>query len=119
MNAADLPPRLSTADFGEALWDPDAETPAGLIGPDGKIAPKRFSVYRNNVIVSLTEALEQTFPAIQNLLGEEYFKALARAFVVQHPPKSPVLIWYGADFAAFIEAFPPLEAYPYLATSAR
>jgi len=102
-----------------ALLNPDQPTPAGLVGPDGAPAPKRFSVYRNNVIVSLTDALGESFPAIKTLLGDDYFKALARAFVLTNPPTSPVLILYGGDFPAFIEAFPPLEAYPYLADVAR
>jgi len=90
-----------------------------LIGPDGKTAPKRFNVYRNNVIVSLCEALGQSFPAVKTLLGEDYFNALARVFVSTHLPVSPVLIWYGRELADFIETFPPLEAYPYLADVAR
>lgn len=102
-------------DFGAALLDVEAPTPEGVIGPDGQLAPKRFSVYRNNVIVSLTEALEQSFPATRHLLGDEYFKALARAFVTAHPPTSPVLLWYGADLSDFIAAFPPLASYPYVA----
>ncbi|MET1412773.1 DNA-binding domain-containing protein [Roseibium sp. HPY-6] len=116
---ADFPPKVSTADFGAALWNPDSETPEGLIGPDGITAPKRFSVYRNNVIVSLCDALAQTFPAVLNLLGEDYFRALARAFVSEHPPRTPVLMWYGDKFAEFIEAFPPLQAYPYVSDVAR
>lgn len=119
MSLPEFPPKVGVGDFGEALWDPEIATPAGLVGPDGVTAPKRFNVYRNNVIVSLGEALEQTFPAIRNLLGDDYFKALARAFVVEHPPKSPVLIWYGSEFADFIETFPPLGGYPYLADVAR
>lgn len=105
--------------FGAALLDPGQPAPDGLVGPDGLNAPKRFNVYRNNVIVSLTDALGESFPAIKALLGEDYFKALARAFVMDHPPVSPVLIWYGEDFPDFVEAFPPLEAYPYLADVAR
>jgi len=105
--------------FGEALLNPEQPAPEGLVGPDGNHAPKRFSVYRNNVIVSLTEALGETFPAVRSLLGDDYFKALARAFVVAHPPTSPVLLWYGGDFPGFIEAFPPLKAYPYLSDVAR
>jgi len=107
------------AEFCRALLDPTAATPAGLTGPDGQIAPKRFNVYRNNVIVSLCDALGQSFPAIGTLLGEDYFRALARAFVLEQPPKTPVLLWYGGEFAAFIEDFPPLSAYPYLADVAR
>lgn len=119
MNASELPSKVSADTFGRALWDPAEETPPGLIGPDGKTAPKRFNVYRNNVIASLCEALQQSFPAVESLLGEDYFKALARAFVAAHPPDSPVLMWYGAEFGDFIGTFPPLQAYPYLADVAR
>ena len=112
-------PEIGTGEFGKALWDPESGTPGGLIGPDGKTAPKRFNVYRNNVIVSLVEALERTFPAIKNLLGDDYFKALARDYVFKEPPTSPVLIWYGGGFADYIDTFPPLEAYPYLGDVAR
>ncbi|WP_417667720.1 DNA-binding domain-containing protein [Roseibium sp.] len=105
--------------FGDALLDPRMPMPDGIVGPDGKPAPKRFSVYRNNVTASLVEALEQTFPAVQKMLGEDYFKALARAFVAEYPPKSPVLIWYGGEFASFVEGFEPLRSYPYLADVAR
>lgn len=113
----EIPDTVSS--FSAALIDADLPVPDGIVGPDGKPAPKRFNVYRNNVIVSLTEALAQTYPAIERLLGEDYFKALARSFVIDHPPSSPVLLWYGAKFPDFIEAFPPLSAYPYLADVAR
>lgn len=119
MNMRSSEPKVSTSSFGEALLDAASGTPEGLVGPDGKPDAKRFNVYRNNVIVSLCEALGETFPAIKKLLGDEYFSALARAFVLDHPPNSPVLMWYGAEFADFIAAFPPLEAYPYLADVAR
>ncbi len=114
------PPRSARlSDFSDALLDGSVPVPSGVTGPDGKAAPKRFGVYRNNVIVSLIEAIEDTFPAVQTMLGEEYFKALARAFVIDHPPSSPVLIWYGGDFPAFVASFEPLAAYPYLADVAR
>lgn len=112
-------PHVNAASFGRALLDPQMATPDGLTGPDGETAPKRFNVYRNNVIVSLCEALGESFPAVKALLGEEYFRALAQAFVTAHPPVSPVLIWYGAGFADFLDAFPPLKAYPYLGDVAR
>lgn len=109
----------SSVHFSEALLEPESPLPRGIVGPDGKPAPKRFNVYRNNVVVSLCEALGKTYPSIKALLGEDYFNALARAFVSRTPPQSPVLIWYGAEFPDFVETFPPLEAYPYLADVAR
>lgn len=105
--------------FSQALFDRDQPAPDGIVGPDDKPAPKRFNVYRNNVIVSLTEALADTYPAVVELLGTEYFMAVAREFVQSRPPSSPVLMWYGAEFPAFLESFPPLDAYPYLADVAR
>ena len=46
------------ADFKTALFDPAVMPPAGLSDPAGRPAGKRFDIYRNNVVVSLTEALE-------------------------------------------------------------
>ncbi|QFT30010.1 hypothetical protein FIV00_05970 [Labrenzia sp. THAF82] len=119
MCAMAISDKVDETTFCEALFDPGSGTPVGLVGPDGETAPKRFSVYRNNVVVSLCDALGETFPAIKNLLGEDYFNALARAFVTTHPPKSPVLLHYGSEFADFVESFPPLATYPYLADVAR
>ncbi len=111
--------KVSADLFGTTLLDPEGGTPEGVIGPDGKPDAKRFNVYRNNVVASLCEALGDTYPAIKKLLGDEYFTALARAYVSQHPPECPVLIWFGGSFAEFIAAFPPLKPYPYLADVAR
>lgn len=107
-----LVPVASGDDLARAL-------PAGVVGPEGQPAPRRFSVYRNNVMSSLIEALGSVYPAIRGLLGEDYFKALAAEFIRGHPPRSPVLLDYGAEFAGFLEGFPPLADYPYLADTAR
>jgi hypothetical protein len=44
---------------------------------------------------------------------------MAREFVYQSPPRSPVLAWYGADFSDFVACFPPVAELPYLADVAR
>ena len=49
--------------FAPALLDPDRATPAAVAGPNGKAARKRYNVYRNNVTVSLINALAAVFPA--------------------------------------------------------
>lgn len=105
--------------FGAALFDAERPVPEGVIGAEGETSVKRFNVYRNNVVVSLIESLGDTYPAIRTLLGEEYFSALARAYMDVEPPTSPILMKYGAGFAGFIEAFPPLASYPYLESVAR
>jgi hypothetical protein len=114
---------LSLADrlegFAAALMDPALAVPPGLVGPDGEPSPRRFAVYRNNVIVGLVGALKANYPAVCRIVGEEFFDAMARVFVVSEPPNSPILLDYGAGFADFIWGFEPVADLPYLADVAR
>ena len=105
---------VSQTVFRMALLDPDADRPSGLKDAMGRPAQKRFDVYRNNVAVSLTEALETGFPAIAKLLGEENFKAICGVFLRQHPPASPLIMCYGEEFPAFLRGFEPLAHLGYL-----
>lgn len=107
------------AGFAAALLDADAEVPAGLRAWNGSNPAARFAVYRNNVVVSLTRALADTFPVVQQLVGEEFFAAMARCHIAAHPPRSPVLVEWGDDFAPWLERFEPAAGLPYLAGLAR
>lgn len=107
------------AQFFEALLDPGLPPPAGLTTWNSSDPAARFAVYRNNVIVSLIDALADTYPVTQALVGEEFFRAMARLFVRQEPPRSRVLAFYGESFPSFIETFPPAASVPYLADIAR
>jgi hypothetical protein len=106
-------------EFAAALLDATLAVPSGLVGPDGGPSAKRFGVYRNNVVIGLTEALQAAFPAICRIVGEEFFRAMARVYAVSHPPSSPILLDYGAGFPDFIAGFEPAAALPYLADVAR
>ena len=107
------------AGFAAAVLDASAPIPEGLVGPDGIPSARRFAVYRNNVIVGLSESMKITFPAVCRIVGEEFFLAMARAYVVAEPPRSPMLLEYGGGFPDFIERFPPAATLPYLADVAR
>lgn len=110
---------MSHAAFTDALLDPERPTPAGLVDGFGGPAGKRFAVYRNNVTVSLIEALFEGFPAVAKLLGEENFRNIAREYLRREPPSSPLMMLYGKGFAGFIEGFPPLAEFGYLPDVAR
>jgi hypothetical protein len=105
--------------FAGAVLNPGLPGPAGGVDPDGRACPKRFGVYRNNVIAGLIEAVQGSFPAVCRLVGEEYFRAMVRLYVTSRPPRSPVLLEYGADFPAFVAGFESTAALPYLAEVAR
>jgi len=106
-------------EFAAALLDPSAEMPMGLIGPDGRPSPRRFAVYRNNVAVALIEALQANFPATSRIVGEEFFRAMARNYATSEPPASPILLNYGEGFPDFIARFEPAASLPYLPDVAR
>jgi len=105
--------------FAAALLQPDRAVPRGLVNPDGAPATKRFDVYRNNVAVSLSEALETAFPVTRRLVGDEFFRAMAGLFLRAHPPRSPLMMVYGAELPGFIDGFAPAASLPYLSDIAR
>jgi hypothetical protein len=105
--------------FVSGLIDPAQATPDGIVGPGGKSAVKRYNVYRNNVTVSLIDALASIYPAVQRITGVEFFRAMARFHVRETPPASPLLFEYGRDFPAFIETYDYAQELPWLADVAR
>lgn len=105
--------------FADALLDPDRPVPTAVTSHNTTAPLKRFAVYRNNVVVSLIEAIRSRFPAVERIVGDEFFTAMARVFVTGHPPRSPILMTYGEDFPDFIAGFAPAADLPYLADVAR
>lgn len=114
-----LPLRNLQADFVRSLSDPDLEIPSDLSSHTSSNPKKRFDVYRNNVTVSLTDALAAQFPAVCRLLGDELFQMTARVFIDQHPPSSPLLFLYGEEFPGFLSDFEQLQDLPYLSDVAQ
>lgn len=106
-------------EFAAALLAPARPCPAGLVAWNGSDAATRFAVYRNNVVVSLVDALADTFPVTLATVGEAFFRAMAREFVFAHPPRSPMLTFYGRGLADFVAAFAPAAKVPWLADLAR
>lgn len=93
---------MSQALLAKALLDPNA------------VPQPRFAIHRNNVLQSLIAALEAGFPVTRRLVGNDFFTAMARIFVHQHPPDSALMMLYGVDFPRFLQNFAPLESLPYL-----
>jgi hypothetical protein len=103
---------FSEAGFAAATLNRAAPPPPGIAGGD---RGGRFAVHRNNVLGGLVRALEARFAVVRRLVGEEFFAAMATAFAAAHPPRSPVMMAYGAAFPGFIAAFPQAASLPYLA----
>jgi hypothetical protein len=93
--------------------------PDNVTMPDRDEAQRRYSVYRNNVMVSLINALRSRFPVVERVVGEEFFRACAQIYIAANPPRSRLLMRYGDSFAAFLESFAPARSLPYLPDIAR
>jgi hypothetical protein len=105
--------------FSASLLDPEQPVPSMVAGPNGKGAVKRYNVYRNNVTVSMIDALAAVYPAVQRITGVEFFRAMARFYIRKTPPQSSLLFEYGREFPAFIEQYEYALPMPWLADTAR
>lgn len=92
---------------------------AAAVVSDSISAEARLRVYRHHVAYSLGTALAATFPTVQALVGEEFFRTMVGRFVVRELPCQPVLSEYGAGFPAFVADYAPASGLPYLGDVAR
>jgi hypothetical protein len=91
---------------------------AAVMG-DSISAAARLRIHRHHIFESLAAALGATFATVQRLVGEDFFRKLAHAFIRANLPVQPVLSEYGADFPAFVELEDSVQALPYLGDVAR
>jgi hypothetical protein len=104
--------------FALALRTPGLEL-RGLRAPAPADPRRRLDVHRNNSMVSLVDALAATFPVTLALVGEDFFRDMARERVRADPPRSPILFRYGEGFPGFVQDYAPAAVVPYLADVAR
>ena len=113
MHLSDFQDGLASA----LLPGPGASTPPPT-WLDALLAQPGFAVYRNTVTKGCIDALQANYPAVHALVGTDWLRAAAHAFVHQHPPSDGRLMGYGAGFAEFLEGFDPAADLPYLGASA-
>lgn len=98
------------------LADGDA---SGYVVPDGLAPQARLAIYRNTANSTLLTALRLTYPAVQALVGAEFFEGAARLFIEQCPPSSALLDSYGELFPEFLARMPEAVSLVYLPDTAR
>jgi hypothetical protein len=101
--------------FSDAILADRAALPPDLEAPMPSAVPSRFAVHRNNVVLSLINALAARYPVVRRLLWEDAFNTIASAYVTRHPPRSPVLLAYGEGFPQFLRNAAEGAAGDYLA----
>ena len=106
--------------FAAALRDADGEATAlGVLAGDAARNQALLGVYRGNALANAGKALSLAYPVVMQIVGDEFFEALGRAFWRVQPPVSGNLNAYGEGFAAFLADFPHVQDMPYLPDVAR
>jgi hypothetical protein len=108
------------AGFAAALRDVDAApATARWVAGDEALLERRLAIYRANMVASADKALSAACPVVRQVVGDEFFHALARAYQRAHPSTSGDLGDFGAEFPAFLATFEHTQSLPYLPDLAR
>jgi uncharacterized protein (UPF0276 family) len=99
--------------FGDALFDASRAAPA-IAQVKGEAIGERIGIYRGNLTSGWDKALAAAYPVVRQLVGAEFFSALARAYGKAWPSQDPDLNLFGANFATFLASFEHVADYPYL-----
>jgi len=86
-----------------------------LVGDSAFEPAQRLQLYRNNLVIGLTDALAAVFPVLKQLVGEDFFRVTCRDFIPAFPPRQAALHEFGEAFPDFIRSFEPASSLPYLA----
>jgi hypothetical protein len=95
------------ADFAEEIFQGMARSE--LVHP-----AQNISIYQHNMIACLTRTLQETYPLITKLVGQDFFPMAAKEYIQQYPSRSSNLHDYGAYFSDFLATYPPVHDLIYL-----
>jgi len=107
------------AGFASALFNPAASKDAPGIRADGISPAVRLAFYRTNVFENYRKALASTYPAVEQLVGNGFFEALAQEYTRRFSSRSGDVGRHGQYFAEFVARHPIARQLPYLADVAR
>lgn len=105
--------------IGQSLLHGAGSDALHSVAADGLDPGARLSIYRNTATATLVKALQLSFPAIQALVGPEFFEGAARRFIEAEPPRGAWLDAYGSTFPDFLAELPQAASLAYLPDTAR
>jgi uncharacterized protein (UPF0276 family) len=104
--------------IGEGLLDGASDGAAvALISSDAPA--QRLGIYRGNLFANWAKGLAAAYPVVQQLVGDDFFSGLARAYGKAYPSQDPDLNRFGERFPEFLASFEHVAEFPYLPDMAR
>jgi hypothetical protein len=106
--------------FADALLDLDAVPQASaLFDYEESLSETRLALYRGNLVAIWRGALANAYPVLLQLVGEDYFAQMARAYGRAHPSQEGDLNAFGAHLSEFLLSSGAADDYPYFVDVAR
>ncbi|MBY0339705.1 MAG: DNA-binding domain-containing protein [Rhodocyclaceae bacterium] len=73
-----------------------------------------IATYRRSILANLANAVVETYPLLQNILGIDFVQEAARVYAIDRLSHSGDLNAYGGDFSGFLACYSPAREYPWL-----
>ena len=102
-----------------AVADGDGDEAAAGLLRDLPGREPLLRVYRHAYVSRLVGALRDNFGVLPQVMGDDAFDELARAYVQAHPSRHPSIRWFGDGLADFMAERDDLVPHPALADLAR
>src|SRR2546422_5953826 len=93
--------------FAASMLHEEDDAVCGAVVDDGFAAAERLRIYRNTCRSTLIEALRMTYPAVERLVGRDFFDMAAAPYAGTHPPQSGHLDEDGGEVAGFLAPVGP------------
>jgi hypothetical protein len=110
--------RLQEA-FYRAIVTGQSDAFAGRVRAGRMSGAERLATYAHGVDANWRQALADTYPVVERLVGAAFFGEAARQYARAHPSTSGDLHCFGSMFAEFLASYPHASALPYLPDVAR
>jgi hypothetical protein len=106
---ATSPLRELQQDMQQHLLGEDSRVTSAIVDAPPLAARDRLAIYRNAYQVRLIDALQDTYPILHGLLGDDMFMSLGQAYVASHPSVFRSIRWYGRELAQYMAHSPPYD----------
>ena len=75
---------------------------------------ERLWIYQNNSFAAVQDYMAEVYPAVQGVVGADYFRQMVQLHLQKTPPSSGNINDYGERFIAVLDELPELNQLPYL-----
>lgn len=105
-------------DFKDCMLGDNLDMQGQVVGNAQASAAERVHVYVEGYRLRLLEVLQDNFPGLHGLLGDNQFDVMGRAYIDAHPSTHPSVRWFSQHLSGFLRVTAPYSGHAYLAEMA-